>query len=281
VAKLLLSKFTKDNGFKAVLTGEGADEILGGYQYFREDMFLFNKLSENLLSKLKEESESSNAAYVSNGDYKELSFIKNKYGYIPSQFKIGIDIAKKINKYTNTTLLTPYHNFLKECKVVSNIPLEQSSYIWSKTFFPENILTLLGDRMEMANTLEGRLPFLDVDLVEFTCGLSPNMKINKDTEKFILRESLKDILPKFIYERKKHVFAAPPSNLSLNKSPLAMHFADIIHSKNFSDLNIFNKETKNILLDFCNEKDNRERMINEFVICLILSIYYLHKHYTC
>lgn len=90
-------------------------------------------------------------------------------------------------------------------------PLHTSQYIWSRSILPNLILTCMGDRMEMAHSIEGRPPFLDHLLTEYVNRLPPSTKIrvNPDTgevvEKWILREAGKPFITEEVYKRKKHV----------------------------------------------------------------------------
>jgi asparagine synthase (glutamine-hydrolysing) len=90
-------------------------------------------------------------------------------------------------------------------------PVHQSMYLWSKTALPNYILSVLGDRMEMANSVEGRLPFLDHHLVELVRSLPVSAKIRGTTEKHVLREAARPVLTDTVYRRQKHPFLAPPS----------------------------------------------------------------------
>jgi asparagine synthase (glutamine-hydrolysing) len=75
---------------------------------------------------------------------------------------------------------------------------------------PNYLLSNLGDRMEMAHSVEGRVPFLDHKLVEFVTTLPLSFKIRNMNEKYILREALQPVISKTVYERRKHPFIAPP-----------------------------------------------------------------------
>src|SRR6202011_784059 len=92
-------------------------------------------------------------------------------------------------------------------------PLHQSLYLWSKTRLPKYLLTLLGDRMEMAHSVEGRVPFLDHHLVEVIRSLPITQKINGKTQKYVLREAVRDVVTEAVYRRPKHVFQSPPTML--------------------------------------------------------------------
>jgi asparagine synthase (glutamine-hydrolysing) len=274
VAKFLLSDYVRNQGVKAVLTGEGADEILLGYQYFREDIGTINrdtKIADMLRSKYKKTS----SAYISCGQYKELDFIKNSLGYVPAQIKLGYDVYKTISD----SLMDIYSfddiikTFISNIDFNSKHNISNSLIIWMNSLFPENILSYLGDRMEMAHGVEGRVPFLDVNLVDFVSSLNNKYKINNNIEKYLLKKSMYGLLPEEIINRDKHIFSSPP--ISIN-SPIYIHFMDIINSLKFNNFIFKSNEVKKL---FINKKDSRQNMINSFVICLIISSYYLNKNF--
>jgi asparagine synthase (glutamine-hydrolysing) len=70
------------------------------------------------------------------------------------------------------------------------------------------MLTVLGDRMEMAHSVEGRVPFLDHHVVEWVCRLPVSFKIRGVSEKYLLREAAKPLIPETGYRRQKHPFLA-------------------------------------------------------------------------
>jgi asparagine synthase (glutamine-hydrolysing) len=91
--------------------------------------------------------------------------------------------------------------------------VNQSLYTWSKTLLPNYILNVLGDRMEMAHSVEGRVPFLDHHVVEIARNLPISQKIHDMTEKFVLREAVRPVITDTVYRRQKHPFLAPPATL--------------------------------------------------------------------
>jgi asparagine synthase (glutamine-hydrolysing) len=76
---------------------------------------------------------------------------------------------------------------------------------------PSYILAVLGDRMEMAHSVEGRVPFLDHHVVELARDLSVAQKIRGMTEKYVLREAARPVLSATVHRRQKHPFRAPPA----------------------------------------------------------------------
>ena len=80
-----------------------------------------------------------------------------------------------------------------------------------KIHLPNFILTFLSDRMEMAHSIEGRVPFLDHKVAEFCAGVPIAMKIKGMREKHVLREAAKDVILNDVYNREKRPFATPPA----------------------------------------------------------------------
>src|SRR6185312_5470485 len=93
VAKYLLSRAVRDAGYKVVITGEGSDEILGGYAHFRRDMLLYNREGqdaaeiEQLLSWLNENNTVSRGLLLPDGDVGDLEAVRRILGYVPSWFE--------------------------------------------------------------------------------------------------------------------------------------------------------------------------------------------------
>ena len=114
-------------------------------------------------------------------------------------------IANSVNGRVRNPMTSKWH------------PLHTAEYICSKDFLSNAILTALGDRTEMAYSLEARPPFLDHHLTEYVNQLPPNGKIRWDpvegrfSEKWTLRKASKPFITREIYERKKYPYSAPPS----------------------------------------------------------------------
>lgn len=94
-------------------------------------------------------------------------------------------------------------------------PLHAAQYLWNKTALPNMLLTNLSDRTEMSHSVEGRVPFLDHNLMEYVNHLPPSIKLRYDpetdmvTEKWILRQASRPFITDELYTRKKHPYAAP------------------------------------------------------------------------
>ena len=182
VAKYLLSRAVRDAGYKVVITGEGSDEILGGYAHFRRDMLLYNRNGQNpdtaaeLLEDLNRRNPASRGLLLPDGEVKPLENVRRLLGFVPSWMETFSARALKMQDLLAEDFratfgaCVAYHPLFSDLDVRGQLagrePVNQSLYLWSKTMLPGYILTVLGDRMEMAHSVEGRVPFLDHHVVE-------------------------------------------------------------------------------------------------------------------
>src|SRR5579864_1522921 len=195
VAKYLLSKSVRDAGYKVVLTGEGADEILGGYQHFRRDVAPSNGSTAATVAAPIDDA--GHASLRENGNGRSLDTVKRLLGFVPGWMGTSFALSAKMH-----AVLAPdfsaryagcddYGNFFNDIDVSGQLagrdPLNQSLYLWSKTRLPKYLLVLLGDRMEMGHSVEGRLPFLDHHVVELICSQPVRQKIRGAMQKYVLR----------------------------------------------------------------------------------------------
>jgi len=226
VSKYLLSRAVRDAGYKVVYTGEGSDEIFGGYVHFRSDMLQYNTEGQDPaeIQRLQQELESANAVsrgvLMPEGDFGGLESVERLLGFVPSCLKVfgaqgnrrrelfAADFRKRFNAHDSARLFLD--NFDLPAVLEGRDPLNKSLFVWAKSFLPGYILNLLGDRMEMAHSIEGRVPFLDHHVVECVCRAPVSMKIRGMTEKYLLREAAKPVITDTVYRRQKHPFMSPP-----------------------------------------------------------------------
>ncbi|MDQ6785594.1 MAG: asparagine synthase (glutamine-hydrolyzing) [Acidobacteriota bacterium] len=207
---------------KVVLTGEGSDEILGGYGRYLKTLQLlkYGEKYENLTPQFLRSAVKSGVATLPNALNRKLkrtflsldADIENLYfdnfAIFPKrmQARLLTDEAKaRIDKQN------PYlqmQNWLKESDA-ENL-LDKLLYVDTKTYLHE--LLMKQDQMSMAASIESRVPFLDHKLVEFTAKLPERMKIRGRQTKWILREAMREILPAEILERPKMGFPVPLGN---------------------------------------------------------------------
>jgi asparagine synthase (glutamine-hydrolysing) len=294
VAKYLLSKAVRDAGYKVVLTGEGSDEILGGYAPFRRDMLLYNRAGqdpevvERLLKELEKLNPVSRGMLLPDGERGLLDDVKRMLGFVPSWMEAFSSRAFKVRDVLADDYLSSvsrrqgYRLLLSELDVRRQMsgrdPVHQSLYLWSKTTLPLYVLTMLGDRMEMAHSIEGRVPFLDHRVVEVIRSQPVNQKIRGMTEKYVLREAARDVITDTVYRRQKHPFLAPPASLSPQGRFNAL-VQDTLRGRTCASIPFFDRKKVIQLLDRVDEMDDAGRVVNDQTLMLIASACVLHERF--
>jgi asparagine synthase (glutamine-hydrolysing) len=228
VAKFLLSRAVRDAGIKVVFTGEGSDELLGGYPPFRRDLLLHNSEGQDpdqvsrMLAQLDAANQASRGLLTLDGATGAgLDKLRARLGFVPSALEGFSALAAKLYPMLHPAFreagvqANPYTELLDALEVRKTLAgrdaLNQALSIWTRTMLPNYILTVLGDRMEMAHSVEGRVPFLDHHVAEYVAGVPVHHKIRGMREKHLLREATKDVILPEIYQRQKHPFLAPPA----------------------------------------------------------------------
>jgi asparagine synthase (glutamine-hydrolysing) len=231
VAKLLMSRRVNEVGYKVVLTGEGSDELFGGYPAFRRDMFLHGSdyLSRDERGEwetmLAESNKLFKGAMLAEQSVEDAA-LTDRIGFTPSCLQPWLASSERV-----PSLLHPDHRAalsgyspgaaiaetLNKDALTNRHPLDRAQYVWIKTMLEGQILTWGGDRVDMANAMEARPPFLDHHLAEYAATLPPSMRIHGRTEKYVLREAMKGLLPETLYKREKFAFMAPPAHTDPKK----------------------------------------------------------------
>lgn len=230
VAKYLLSRAVRDAGYKVVITGEGSDEILGGYPPFRRDMLLHDNAGqdaaevERLLGELAASNPVSRGLLLPDGHSLPLDAVRRLLGFAPSWMEAYGSTGFKVHALLSEEFAGRLAGRDALAGLVESVdvrgqlagrpPVHQSLYLWAKTQLPNYVLAMLGDRMEMAHSVEGRVPFLDHHVVELVRSLPVRQKIRGTTEKYVLREAVREVLTDTVYRRHKHPFTSPPVALA-------------------------------------------------------------------
>jgi len=151
-------------------------------------------------------------------------------------------------------------------------------YLWAKTILPHYILSNLGDRMEMSHSVEGRVPFMDHNVAEYLQRVPVSLKIRGMTEKYILREAVKDVITKTVYERQKHPFLSPPATLN-PKQPLHALMQDTLRGSAAANVPFLDQAKMIAVLDDVArpDADAGHRQIMDQVLTLALSFVFLHE----
>jgi asparagine synthase (glutamine-hydrolysing) len=134
-------------------------------------------------------------------------------------------------------------------------------------------LTAMADRTEMAHSVEGRTPFLDHPLVEFSCSLPSSWKVDGDAQKVILRESVRPYVDEDLYHRRKQHFIPPAIRLS-SAGKLTQLLQDTLRSARARDLPFYRQKDMIAMLDRCLSLDHgsAEYMRDSFIFPEILGL---------
>lgn len=220
VPMFLLSRLVHDRHYRVVLTGEGADEFLAGYDIFKEAA---------IRRFWAREPESIRRPQLLRRLYPDIARLDSAPAFVRGFFGAGLtetaapDYSHRIRWRNNARGLRFLNPGVGANAGEAGIggalayppefsrwhPLAQAQYIEATVFLSGYLLSSQGDRMAMAHAVEGRYPFLDYRVVEFCNSLPASMKLNGLREKWILREAFKGWLPEPILQRRKRPYRAP------------------------------------------------------------------------
>lgn len=199
---MALSEEARASGIKVILTGEGADELFAGYVGYRFDQFghrggggydLEEMLEEELREKLW-------------GD-RDLFYETDQYRF--REVKTALYSPQVCRSFGEFDCLN--FELVDKQRLRGRHFIHQRSYLDFKLRLSDHLISDHGDRMALANSVEARYPFLDIDLVEFAREIPPRLKLNDLTEKYILKKVAEGLLPREIVGREKYGFHAPGS----------------------------------------------------------------------
>jgi len=230
----LLSKLVHQNDFKVVLTGEGSDEILGGYDIFKEAKvrrFWAQRYHSRMrplllrrlypyLDKLQRQPEAylRNFFRVTDDDLASPLFSHLLRWELTSNIKRFYSNATKIDLADYDALAEieqllpgPYSSWPPFC---------QAQYLEIAHLLPGYILSAQGDRMSMAHSVEARYPFLDHRLSSFAAKLHPSLKMSVLNEKYLLKVAAQGLVPETVVKRTKQPYRAPDGASFVGGEPL-------------------------------------------------------------
>jgi asparagine synthase (glutamine-hydrolysing) len=293
VAKYLLSRAVRAAGIKVVFTGEGADEMLGGYPYFRVDALSDDAaLSAGERTALLDEMLGANAAtrallmpeQVSSA---EMQAVQRRLGWLPATLNMAAAQANSVAPLFRDDLPASVREFAPLVSALDRLPLaqrvtgrdrlNQMLYVNAKTVLPNFILNYLADRMEMAHSIEGRVPFLDHRVAEVAARVPVNMKVKGIREKHVLREAAKDVLPE-LYDRQKHPFTTPPTRNT--NDPMLAFYRDTFASQAAKDQPIYDMKKVSTTLDQLLACPDDQRIAVEGGLQRVASVIVMHELFS-
>ena len=219
----LLSRLVRDSGFKVVLTGEGSDEMLAGYDIFREAKVRAFWAREpqsacrpRLLERLY--------PYLSRSPVAARAIAKkffgeglDRYGAPGFSHDPRWKSAAALKRLFAPALVDRLSGIDAEAGLLADLPaafgtwdlVSRAQYLEVRTLLSGYLLASQGDRMLMANSVEGRFPFLDPDVVAYSNALPSTFKLHVLDEKHVLKRAVADLVPAEILNRPKQPYRAP------------------------------------------------------------------------
>jgi asparagine synthase (glutamine-hydrolysing) len=205
---LVLSQLVHDTNLKVVLTGEGADELFGGYVGYRLDETRYPSSGDddNLENLLEQE--------VREKLWGDPDFFYEQDYYAFNETKLALFSASVAEEYHHFSALN--HFILDKSKIKNRHPFHMRSYIDFKLRIADHLVADHGDRVAYANSVEARYPFLDHQFINAIRHIPPQLMIKNATEKYLLRKVAEKYVPPQILQREKFGFVAPSSPYLLN-----------------------------------------------------------------
>lgn len=251
----MLSQLVRHNGFKVVLTGEGADEIMGGYDIFKEAkirrFWARNPRSSwrpMLLKRLypyMEAIQRQPAAYLKSFFHVNAEDLASPFfSHLPRW-----ELTSKLKAFLSDAARAE----TQSCRPLSDLEealpqaykswptFSQAEYLEAMYLLPGYILSSQGDRMAMAHAVEGRYPFLDYRVVEFAAKLPPNLKMKVLDQKHLLKRAADGLIPKSIQQRFKQPYRAPDGKSFFG--PKGSYIDEILSPDRIKQDGVFNSQT--------------------------------------
>lgn len=217
-----IAKLARDH-VKVILSGEGSDELFAGYdvykylkiieQYRRIPEFLRAFFVKTFASNINEKNKVKFFLKASSLPLEQRYFgikakcyeLEFKSKLLSEEFKNSVDLKESLSYFSCL------YNKVKNEEYINKI-----LYVDNKIWLPNDIL-IKSDRMSMAASIELRVPFLDNEIVNFASSLPASLKMSRYTGKYVLRQAMKDLIPKKILKRKKMGFPVPVGVMLMNE----------------------------------------------------------------
>ncbi|MCK5311737.1 MAG: asparagine synthase (glutamine-hydrolyzing) [Desulfobacteraceae bacterium] len=292
VPLFMLSKFVRKNNFKVVLTGEGADEVFGGYNIFKEAKVRafwarkpHSKFRPLLLERLY--------PYIFENPGRNRAFLQKFFSVTPEDLLDPLMSHQK--RWKNTQRCTTFFNEnvlneVAEIHPVADISaclpedfgkrdlFSRTQWLEMDMFMSNYLLSSQGDRVAMANSVELRVPFLDHRLIDFAARLPAHWKIYGLDEKYLLKKAFQHQLPQNIIKRAKQPYRAPISQAFLNNDNDKLN--NLINENQLADTGIFNPKKVKYLFKKCLiQKHGNVSESENMAIVGILSTQLIHEQF--
>ena len=289
---MLLSRYVHDAGFKVVLTGEGADEVFGGYDLFKEGKIrrfwarhpesrwrplLFSRLYPYLAR-----------SPVANQPFARV-FFGQRLQELDNPFYAHItrwSTTRGIFRFLSPEFRSRLQQAQPEEELKAQLParfaawgdLARDQYVEVKTLLEGFLLSSQGDRPSLAHAVEGRVPYLDHRVIEFVNGLSPRLKLRGLHEKVLLKSALKDVLPDSILQRPKQPYRAPDADSFFSAGRPLPYVQDALSTSSLRRTGYFDAQAVERLIQKC-QTGRALGAGDNMAFVGILSTQLLHEHF--
>lgn len=217
----LLAQLVRARGYKVVVTGEGADEVFGGYDLFRE-VAVRRFWARKPESTRRTDVVKALYPWLSRSPGQAPAFARDFFGLRSEDDQASSHRPRWSSTAALRTLLRS--DLRAEVDTVTAEPalpigsvdwdpLARAQWLELTTLLPGYLLASQGDRMLMAHSIEGRYPYLDPEVVEFGASLAARHKLFGLEEKWILRQAFADLIPASITGRPKQPYRAPDASV--------------------------------------------------------------------
>lgn len=219
----ILSQLVRNHGYKVVLTGEGADEMFGGYDIFKEAKVRrfcaaqpdsgFRRLLYKRLYPYQQAIKKQPDAYLSAFFQARPNDLTNEFfSHLPRwqmTSRLKMLFSGDVKAQTGSGDVSDVLRNMLPANYFTWNGFCQAQYLESAYLLPGYILSSQGDRVAMAHSVEGRFPFLDYRVVEFASKVPPSLKMKVLNEKYLLKRCADRLLPPSITKRPKQPYRAP------------------------------------------------------------------------
>lgn len=293
VAKWHMSRRVHECGYKVVVTGEGSDELFGGYPFFKRDYLLHcvgEAERDAMLARLDGNNAVVKGALLAESST-EHSAWNDLVGFTPSWIQPWILTLAQVRPLLSAALREELADYDPVAAIAETIdpsamrgrhPLDKVQYTWKETMLEGQILTWGGDRVDMANSMESRPPFLDNVLADVAFRVPPHLRINDMREKWVLREAMKEVLPRVLYEREKFAFMAPPATIDDAKwSAVKPMLERDLSTDAIEQAGLFDAERVAQFLAATRARDERSDAIrDDIIVNHLLGLQILHRQFV-
>lgn len=257
----LLSQLVRDSGFKVVLTGEGADEVLGGYDIFKE-VKIRHFWGRNLDSSWRPLLLKRLYPYMDTIQRQPTAYLKHFFRVseadLASPFFSHLprwELTARLKGLFSADLKEALHGYNAVQELENSLPeafrswgyFGRAEHLEANYLLPGYILSSQGDRMAMAHSVEGRYPFLDYRVVSFAAKLPARLKMKVLDQKHLLKRAFKGLIPESIVRRPKQPYRAPDGKSFFTGSPQE-YVSDLLSIKSVTDSGLFDPQAVSALV---------------------------------